>query len=342
MSQQRRSTAFLTTLAFPCQTDHSVAIHKRGERGTRISTLQLGSGRAGQIHMTAFRKYHGLGNDFVLIDNRQSSKPILTAEQSVAVCDRHTGVGADGVIFMLPAIQDASDISMRLYNSDGTEPEMCGNGIRCLARFAADLSVPSRAPGTFVVDTLAGPIIPELVPSLGAVRVDMGAPILTPKDIPTTLTVASENGYIDIIPDIMNTDWPVTCVSMGNPHAVIFVDDATYKQVDQELESIGPQFEHNDVFPQRTNTEFVRAVSETEFHMVVWERGAGRTRACGTGACAVVVAAILTGRAKKDVPSTVHLPGGDLTIEWVSTTNHILMTGPAELVFEGQLSKALH
>lgn len=139
------------------------------------------------VTMTTFRKYHGLGNDFVLIDNRQSSHPVLTSEQSIAVCDRHTGVGADGVIFLLPAENTGSDVSMRLYNSDGTEPEMCGNGIRCLARFAADLSVASQTDGTFVVDTLAGPIVPELLPASDQVRVDMGAPILSSEDIPTTL-----------------------------------------------------------------------------------------------------------------------------------------------------------
>lgn len=288
--------------------------------------------------MTAFRKYHGLGNDFVLIDNRQSLKPILTPEQSVAVCDRHTGVGADGVIFLLPAQNSGSDVSMRLYNSDGTEPEMCGNGIRCLARFAADLSVESQTDGTFVVDTLAGPIVPELLSTSDHVRVDMGAPILTSGDIPTTLNTNEENQFTDVIPDVIGKDWNATCVSMGNPHAIIFVNENTYADLDSRLESVGPSFENNPVFPQRTNTEFVQAHSETEFDMLVWERGSGRTRACGTGACAVLVAAVLTGRARKDTPTVVHLPGGDLVIEWVSETDHILMTGPAELVFQGQLS----
>lgn len=288
--------------------------------------------------MTAFRKYHGLGNDFVLIDNRHAEAPILTPAESTAICDRHTGVGADGVIFLLPSGNAESDIGMRLYNSDGTEPEMCGNGIRCLARFAADLSVPSRSEGKFVVDTLAGPIIPELLPSSGHVRVDMGPPTLTAADIPTTLHTTAENCYTAEITNVANQNWAATCVSMGNPHAIIFVDEATYKHLDENLESIGPSFESHEVFPQRTNTEFVRARSETEFDMVVWERGAGRTQACGTGACAVVVAAVLTGRARKDVAAVVHLPGGDLTIEWESATNHVQMTGPAELVFEGQIA----
>lgn len=335
---------FVSPLSVPSRTNFYHNQLSRIESNKRASFCRIERRNANAdsvVHMTAFRKYHGLGNDFVLIDNRNSSTPLLTSEQSVAVCDRHTGVGADGVIFMLPATQDASDISMRLYNSDGTEPEMCGNGIRCLARFAADLSVPSHTAGTFVIDTLAGRIVPELVPSSGAVRVDMGAPILSPADVPTTLATTPENRYVDTLFDVAGSDWSVTCVSMGNPHAIIFVDDAKYEHLDRELERIGPHFENNLAFPQRTNTEFVRAISETEFDMIVWERGAGRTRACGTGACAVVVAAILNKKAQKDVPVTVHLPGGDLIIEWASESNHILMTGPAELVFEGQLADSL-
>lgn len=289
--------------------------------------------------MTAFRKYHGLGNDFVLIDNREAPTPLLSPDQSVSVCDRHTGVGADGVIFLLPPSNDDSDIAMRLYNSDGTEPEMCGNGIRCLARFAADLSIESQTPGKFVIDTLAGRIIPEILPASGDVRVDMGPPTLSASAIPTTLATTMHNNYTAAVRNVNNLDWMTTCISMGNPHAVIFVDEPTYLDLDDTLEEIGPLFENHPVFPQRINTEFVHALTETQFDMLVWERGAGRTRACGTGACAVLVAAILTGRARKDTPCTIHLPGGDLVIEWASATNHIMMTGPAEIVFEGQLAK---
>lgn len=285
--------------------------------------------------MTSFRKYHGLGNDFVLIDNRHDVAPVLTPTESVAVCDRHTGVGADGVIFLLPASEPTSDLTMRLYNSDGSEPEMCGNGIRCLARFASDLGVPSRISNKYTVNTLAGPMVLELLPSAD-VKVDMGLPITSPSEaIPTTLAVPT-----DTLRNVADRDWTMCCVSMGNPHAIMFVDDdQLYRQLDQDLEVIGPKFEHHEVFPQRTNTEFIRMISPTECDMLVWERGAGRTRACGTGACAVVVAAVLTGRAKKDTEVVVHLPGGDLIIEWSSTTNHVFMTGPAELVFEGQLAK---
>lgn len=289
--------------------------------------------------MTTFRKYHGIGNDFVLVDNRRQKTPVLTAEQSVAICDRNKGVGADGVIFLLPPRSRTSDFTMRLYNSDGTEPEMCGNGIRCLAKFAEDLSVPSTTPGKFVIDTGAGVIVPELVPDSSAVRVDMGAPILEPKDVPTTLDTSGSNGFEDTL-NVAGRDWVFSCVSMGNPHAISFVSKDVYKEMDAKLEAVGPEFECNTAFPAKTNTEFVFQRNRTEFDMLVWERGAGRTMACGTGACAVLVAAVITARADKDVPTIVHLPGGDLTIEWVSVTNHILMTGPAELVFEGKLANA--
>lgn len=284
--------------------------------------------------MTAFRKYHGIGNDFVLVDNRSQKKPFFTAEQSVAICDRNRGVGADGVIFLLPPKNGSSDFMMRLYNSDGSEPEMCGNGIRCLAQFAHDLDVPSRTPGKFVIDTGAGVIVPELLPDSSAVKVDMGEPILNPKDIPTTLDTSESAGYETIL-NVDGRDWMFSCVSMGNPHAISFVTKEVFKEVDAHLEQIGPSFENNPVFPQKTNTEFAFQRRRTEFDMTVWERGAGRTQACGTGACAVMVAAVITGRADMNVPTVIHLPGGDLTIEWVSATNHVMMTGPAELVFEG-------
>lgn len=288
--------------------------------------------------MTAFRKYHGLGNDFVLIDNRHDAAPVLTPVEAEKVCNRNTGVGADGVIFLLPPSNPSSDFGMRLYNSDGTEPEMCGNGIRCLARFAADLGLHGKTPGKYVVDTGAGEIVPEMEPGSEEVRVDMGTPILEPQNVPTKLNTTEANGYQDVLKGVAGRDWTFVCVSMGNPHAITFVTKKEYDDMDSRLEAVGPDFENHSVFPQRTNTEFVFERSKTEFDMLVWERGAGRTMACGTGACAVLVAAVLTGRADKDVPVIIHLPGGDLTIEWVSSTNHILMTGPAELVFEGKLT----
>lgn len=283
--------------------------------------------------MTAFRKYHGLGNDFVLLDNRGSSTPLLTPSQSAAVCHRHTGIGADGVIFLLPAANTGSDYAMRLHNADGSEPEMCGNGIRCLARFAADLGVAPRE-GRFVVDTGAGVIVPELLPA-GLVRVDMGVPELVPGNIPASLDTGKDVGWTDGLV-AAGREWNVTPVSMGNPHAVIFVTEEEFSELDRTLETVGPQFENHVAFPHRTNTEFIYARSALKLDMLVWERGSGRTLACGTGACATVVAAVLTGRAARDTPVVVHLPGGDLSIEWTSA-GRVLMTGPAELVFEGTL-----
>lgn len=287
--------------------------------------------------MTAFRKYHGIGNDFVLVDNRTQRKPLFTADQSVAICDRNTGVGADGVIFLLPPNKRTSDFAMRLYNSDGTEPEMCGNGIRCLAKFAHDLRLDSATPGKFVIDTGAGVIVPEIDEGSAQVKVDMGVPIIVPKDVPTKLDTSEATGYEAVL-NVAGRDWTFSCVSMGNPHAITFVGKDVFQEMDDKLEELGPSFETNAAFPQKTNTEWVLQRNRTEFDMLVWERGAGRTMACGTGACAVLVAAVLTGRADKDQPNVIHLPGGDLTIEWVSQTDHVMMTGPAELVFEGRLA----
>lgn len=284
--------------------------------------------------MTAFRKYHGLGNDFILLDNRAQPTPLLSSAQSTTLCNRHRGIGADGVIFLLPPANPASDFCMRLYNSDGSEAEMCGNGIRCLAKFASHLGIEGTEEGKYVVDTHAGTIVPQVVHE--SVCVDMGEPILVPQQIPTTLDVSPQKGFVDTL-SVQGMDWKVCCVSMGNPHAVIFVEQDVYNDVDAKLERLGPHFESNPSFPARTNTEFVYMRGEREMDMVVWERGAGRTMACGTGACAVVVAAVLTGRARKDVDVVVHLPGGDLTIKWISDNNRVLMTGPAEFVFEGNV-----
>lgn len=285
----------------------------------------------------AFRKYHGLGNDFILVDNREQPTPVLGPEDAERICDRHRGVGGDGVIFLLPPKSESADAQMRLYNSDGSEPEMCGNGIRCLARFAADLGLETTTPGKIVFDTGAGVIVPELVNGSESVRVDMGPAYLEPSEIPTTLECTSETGYVAKLENVAGRDWEVTTVSMGNPHCITFVEKDVYDAMDEALEQHGPDFESHPVFPARTNTEFVVVKSETEMDMLVWERGAGRTQACGTGACAVGVAAVLTGRAKKDTEITVHLPGGDLIIEWSSETGHVFMTGPAELVYSGSL-----
>lgn len=276
-----------------------------------------------------FTKYHGLGNDFILIDNRQSSEPVFTSEQAVKFCDRHFGIGADGVIFALPAETPGADYKMRIFNSDGSEPEMCGNGIRCLARFLADLKAPSNSPGKYQIETLAGIITPELQPD-GQVTVDMGSPRLTAAEIPTTL-VAGDRKAIEQPLAVAGQTWSVTCVSMGNPHCITFVDDVATIS----LETIGPEFEHHPAFPQRINTEFIQVVASDYLKMRVWERGAGITLACGTGACASLVAGVLTGRC--DRKATIELPGGPLVIEWSELNQKIYMTGPAERVFTGKL-----
>ena len=273
-----------------------------------------------------FTKYHGLGNDFILIDNRRQEQPIITSEQAVQLCDRHFGVGADGVIFALPG-QDGTDYTMRIFNSDGSEPEMCGNGIRCLAHFLSELEG-VNAKTEYRVYTLAGVMILQLEGD--QIRVDMGVPELMATQIPTTLA-STEEKVVNAPLDVAGQTWDVTCVSMGNPHCITFVEDAEAIN----LEILGPQFEHHPAFPQRTNTEFIQVVREDYLKMRVWERGAGITLACGTGACATVVAGVLTG--KCDRKSTVELPGGCLEIEWAQN-QRVYMTGPAKRVFTGKVS----
>ena len=300
-----------------------------------------------------FTKYHGLGNDFILIDNRHSSEPVLTPPQAVEWCDRHFGIGADGVIFALPG-QNGTNYTMRIFNSDGSEPEMCGNGIRCLAKFIADLEAaqmhPPQAEGEcesteinppqpplakggstskteYRIHTGAGVIVTELR-SDSQVKVDMGIPRLLAAEIPTTLT-APDAKAVDVPIESDGKSWSVTCVSMGNPHCITFVEDVAAVA----LETVGPQFEHHQAFPQRTNTEFIQVIRRDYVKMRVWERGAGVTLACGTGACAAVVAGVLVG--KCDRTTAVELPGGVLEIEWAEVSGRIYMTGPAQRVFTG-------
>lgn len=275
-----------------------------------------------------FTKYQGLGNDFILIDNRHSERPVLTSEQAVRLCDRHFGIGGDGVIFALPPVGE-TEYAMRIYNSDGSEPEMCGNGIRCLARFIAQLEKTAAPAKTYRIHTLAGTISPQLLPD-GLVRVDMGEPVLAAAAIPTTLGTATEK-VVACDLAVAGQTWSVTCVSMGNPHCIVFVDDVAAIP----LGTIGPQFECHSAFPQRINTEFVQVLSRDRLKMRVWERGAGATLACGTGACALVVAAVLNNVA--DRSCTVELPGGNLEIAWSAADNRVYMSGPAERVFAGTL-----
>lgn len=274
-----------------------------------------------------FAKYHGLGNDFILIDNRASATPYLTTEQAAQWCDRHFGIGADGVIFALPG-QPGTDYTMRIYNSDGSEPEMCGNGIRCLARFIADLEGITE-PRAYQIHTLAGVMIPRIEPN-GLVTVDMGEPRLLAAEIPTTLVAANEKAIATPL-EVAGQPWLVTCVSMGNPHCITFVEDVAAIA----LANLGPQFEHHPMFPKRTNTEFIQVVRPDYLKMRVWERGAGITLACGTGACAALVAGVLTNQCERR--ATVELPGGLLEIEWAASDNRLYMTGAAEQTFTGQV-----
>lgn len=274
-----------------------------------------------------FTKYQGLGNDFILVDNRGQTAPQLTPAQAAQACDRHFGIGADGVIFLLPG-ESGADYTMRIYNSDGSEPEMCGNGIRCLARFIADLEGKATSEvQAYAIHTLAGLITPE-VQRDGQIRVNMGSPRLLAQEIPTTLAAPKEK-VVNASLDVAGQSWAVTCVSMGNPHCITFVEDVGAIALTQ----IGPQFEHHAAFPKRTNTEFIEVVRPDYLKMRVWERGAGITLACGTGACASLVAGVLTGHCAN--AATVELPGGPLYIEWSALDQAVFMTGPAQKVFTG-------
>lgn len=273
-----------------------------------------------------FTKWQGCGNDFIVLDFLNKSD-IDFSSLAKKLCDRHYGIGADGVLII--ANSTVADFRMRLFNADGSEAEMCGNGIRCVARHLYDEKTTDQL--EFTIETGAGVLVPHLLVDqshVSGVRVDMGQPHLAPKEIPV-------QGYAgDMVVNqqitVKDTSYQMTCVSMGNPHAVVFVKDAD----SFPLEDIGPAFEHHSAFPARTNTEFVTVLDPAHVRMRVWERGAGVTLACGTGACATVVAGVLTKQLDRKVE--VRLDGGNLTIEWAQN-NHIFMTGPAEFVFSGEI-----
>lgn len=273
-----------------------------------------------------FTKMHGCGNDYVYV-NLFEEKVENPAEVSIKVSDRHFGIGSDGLITIGPS--DKADFRMHIYNADGSEAEMCGNGIRCVAKYVYDHHLTDKTEIT--VETGAGVLTLILFPKDGKVeqvRVDMGEPILEPSQIPV---VADGDKVIDEPIEVGGKTWNMTCVSMGNPHAVVFVDDTA----NFPLETYGPLFENHERFPKRTNTEFVQIISRTEANMRVWERGSAETWACGTGTCACVMACILNGKTEDKV--LVHLRGGDLTIEYDRESNHVFMTGPATEVFEGEI-----
>lgn len=276
-----------------------------------------------------FVKMHGIGNDFIIMDYYSKKFPdwINFNQLAKKLCQRHFGIGADGLILILPS--GKYDLKMRIFNFDGSEAEMCGNGIRCFAKYVFENKLIKKR--MFSVETLAGEIIPEIIlseknNSIEGVKVDMGRPRLTRKEIPVTGT--PDEQVINQKLSIKNNSFMITCVSMGNPHCVIFIDD-----VEQfPIKEIGTLIEKNSLFPEKTNVEFIQVLNEREINFRVWERGVGETMACGTGACAAVVAGVLNKKINNE--AVVHLKGGDLSIKWADD-GHIYMTGPAESVFEG-------
>ena len=280
-----------------------------------------------------FTKMQGAGNDYVYVDCFHERLPDDPAELARRVSDRHFGIGGDGLILICPPKAAAADARMWMFNADGSEAEMCGNGIRCLAKYVHDHGICPKE--TLKIETAAGVLSLDLEVVDGRterVRVDMGEPILEPERVPTTLPGNSEldgNPVVQTPLEIDGHSLRVTCVSMGNPHAIIYVDEPT----DHWVLDIGPKLEVDAHFPNRTNAEFVQVISPTEVRMRVWERGSGETLACGTGATAVCVAGVLTGRTKRKI--LAHLPGGDLELQWADD-NHAYMTGPAVEVFSGE------
>lgn len=262
-----------------------------------------------------FTKMHGIGNDYVYV-NAMQERVADPGSLAVRISDRHFGVGSDGLVLIDRS--GVADFRMRMFNADGTEAEMCGNAARCVGKYVYDKGLTNLS--CFQLETGAGIKTIHVYPGLSGVeqvRVDMGLPVLEQEGLEQSLHIG-------------NDAYAYTSVSMGNPHAVLFATE-----IDSlDLPLLGPEFEHHSAFPNRTNTEFVEIRSESEAYMRVWERGAGETLACGTGACAVVVAGVLRGYLQRSV--RVQLRGGALDIEWVAETGHVWMTGPAQTVFEGE------
>ncbi|WP_105619363.1 diaminopimelate epimerase [Vallitalea okinawensis] len=271
-----------------------------------------------------FTKMQGCGNDYIYV-NCFDEKVESPNELAARISDRHFGVGSDGLVLILPS--DQADFKMRMFNSDGSESEMCGNAIRCVGKYVYDNKMTEKKEVN--IDTLAGIKILELTveeDQVTLVKVDMGEPILEPQEVP----VNSDKN--PVIRETIKADeyvYDFTCVSMGNPHAVTYIDDVEHF----DLHTIGPKFEVHEKFPRKTNVEFVEVIDRQTLKMRVWERGAGETLACGTGACGVLVASVLNDIS--DRKATIKLIGGDLIIEWDEATNHVFMTGPAVTVFEG-------
>ena len=274
-----------------------------------------------------FTKWQGCGNDFVLIDCRENELADYGAFAK-KVCDRHYGVGGDGVLVVLNS--DKADFRMRIFNTDGSEAEMCGNGIRCFARYLYDNKITAKK--KFTVETGAGILVPEIVEKDGEVTgvcVDMGEPVLEADKIP--MAGYGSSRVVNEPVEVAGRNWHITGVSMGNPHCVVFVDDIKKTPI----EDVGPIFETQPRYPKKTNTEFVQVLDRSHMRMRVWERGAAITLACGTGACATLTAAVLNG--KTDRKAEITLDGGKLDIEWSEKDNHLYMTGPAVQVFAGEV-----
>lgn len=283
-----------------------------------------------------FTKMQGAGNDYVYVD---CTKAMIDNPSEVArfVSDRHFGIGSDGLILIRTS--DVADFCMEMYNSDGSRAQMCGNGIRCVSKYVYDYKLTDKR--IITIETLAGIKkielnVDEATDKVKTAKVNMGAPELDALKVPTRLTGDASCGNVvkKATLNVQGKDYQVTCVSMGNPHCVVFVDkDFDLKNF--KLEDVGPAFENHQMFPERINTEFVKVLGESDLQMRVWERGAGETLACGTGACASLVAAVLNGLCKES--ATLHLVGGDLNITWDRNENVVYMEGPAVTVFEGDI-----
>ncbi len=273
-----------------------------------------------------FTKMHGAGNDYIYV-NAMQEQVLNPSEIAIRISDRHFGIGSDGLVLIMTS--ECADFRMRMFNSDGSESEMCGNASRCIGKYVFDNGLTDKQSVT--LETKAGIKVLELTVvdgKVSTVRVDMGEPILEPVNIPMDFP----GDYAIQVPiTVRGKEYLLNGVSMGNPHAVIFMEgiDAL------NLPVIGPDFEHNELFPKRTNTEFVEIIDNEHVKMRVWERGAGETLACGTGACAVLVAGVLSGHLHRK--AQVDLLGGTLQIEWNAENNHVFMTGDAVTVFEGEI-----
>ena len=274
-----------------------------------------------------FTKMHGIGNDYIYLNclEHDISDPEKLA---IKLSDRHFGIGGDGIILIMKS--DVADFKMRMFNADGSEGKMCGNASRCIGKYVYEKSLTRK--NEITLETLAG--IKKIKLDIKdnkviSVKVNMGKPILKGQDIPVNI---NKDIIVKELIKIDNENYYITCVSMGNPHCIVFMDSLDKLKIDD----IGPKFEHYDLFPERINTEFVEVVNDTTLKMRVWERGSGETLACGTGACAAVVASILNNYCKKDSEITVKLLGGELKIEYLSD-GFVYMKGPAEFVFEGYI-----